>query len=170
MKNDNENYRIISKSQLKRDSQFVVQLGKRLTTLSPTQLASIPLDESARAAIELAHKIQNKRSALKRQLLFLGKLLRSHDIDTIIAAVERFDSISQTEMQHHRLAEHWRDEIIEQGFTAIEDLAAQQMSVDRQVLRQLWRNYSRSQSEQKKRRTAHQIYQNVRLVLDQLNS
>ena len=55
---------VVSKSQLKRDSQAIQDLGKRLATLSAAQLARIPLDEPVLEAIALAHRIQNKRSAL----------------------------------------------------------------------------------------------------------
>lgn len=156
----------VSKSQLKRESQEITKLGKRLTELSAAQLAEIPLDEPVREAIALAHKIQNKRSALKRHFLFLGKLLRARDTDAIFAAVERFDKTSQIEIQRHHAAERWRDQIIEQGFDAIEAFVSQQTAADRQKLRQLWRNYSQAKNDSKKLQNARQIYKDVKLALD----
>jgi len=166
---DDNDIEYVSKSQLKRESHEITRLGKRLTELSAAQLADIPLDEPVREATALAHKIQNKRSALKRHFLFLGKLLRSRDTAAIFTAVERFDKTSQIEIQRHHAAERWRDRILEQGFDAIESFVSQQTTADRQKLRQLWRNYSRSNNDRKRIHNARQIYKDVKLALDNLS-
>ena len=162
---DDDDIEIVSKSQLKRESQAITRLGKKLTELSDTQLAEIPLDEPVREAIALAHKIQNKRSALKRHYLFLGKLLRARDTDLIIEAIERIEQTSQIEIQRHHQAERWRDRIIEQGFDAIESFVSSQPDADRQKLRQLWRNYSQAKSDSKKTQVSRQIYKDLKAVL-----
>ena len=61
-----EEIEIVSKSQLKRESHEIQNLGKRLASLSSEQLGQISLDEAVKEAIALAQKIHNKRSALKR--------------------------------------------------------------------------------------------------------
>ena len=147
---DADEIEIVSRSQLKRESQGIQKLGKRLTELSVSQLEHIPLDEPVLEAIALAHKIQNKRSALKRHFQYLGKLLRARDTDEIFAALERFEKVDQIEIQRHQQAERWRDQILEQGFDAVEAFVEHQESADRQRLRQLWRNYSHAKSHEKK--------------------
>ena len=163
---EDDDIEIVSKSQLKRESQAITRLGKKLTELSDAQLADIPLDEPVREAIALAHKIQNKRSALKRHFLFLGKLLRARDTDPIIAAIERIDKTGQIEIQRHHQAERWRDQILEQGFEAIESFVSLQPDADRQKLRQLWRNYSQAKTDSKKIQASRQIYKDLKAVLD----
>ncbi len=156
----------VSKSQLKRESQEIHKLGKRLTELSAEQLATIPLDEPVLEAIALAHKIQNKRSALKRHLLFLGKLLRARDTDAIFTAVETFDKSNQIQIQRHHQAERWRDQILLQGNNAIEAFLLEHSSADRQKLRQLWRNHASAKNESKKTQTARLIYKAIKQTLD----
>lgn len=163
---DDDDIEIVSKSQLKRESQAITRLGKKLTELSDAQLADIPLDEPVREAIALAHKIQNKRSALKRHYLFLGKLLRARDTDAIIEAIERNDQTSQIEIQRHHQAERWREQIIEQGFDAIESFVSMHADADRQKLRQLWRNYSQAKTDSKKTQISRQIYKDLKAALD----
>ena len=163
---DAEDVEIISKSQQKRESQEITKLGKRLVELSAAQLAELPLDEPVREAIALAHKIQNKRTALKRHYLFLGKLLRARDTDVIFAAVERFDKASQIEIQRHHNAERWRDQVLEQGSDAIEAFVLEQSHADRQKLRQLWRNYNNAKTDAKKLQHARLIYKSIKQVLD----
>ncbi len=163
---DEEDIEIISKSQQKRQSQQITKLGKRLVELSAAQLAELPIDEPVREAIALAHKIQNKRAALKRHYLFLGKLLRARDTDVIFAAIERFDNASQIEIQRHHTAERWRDEILDQGFDAIERFIEVQPNADRQHLRQLWRNYSSAKTDAKKIQHTRLIYKDIKSLID----
>ncbi len=164
--NESDDIEFVSKSQLKRESQAIHKLGKRLTELSAEQLATIPLDEPVLEAIALAHKIQNKRSALKRHFLFLAKLLRARDTDAILAAVASFDKGSQIQIQRHHQAERWRDKILQQGIEAIELLVADYPNADRQKLRQLWRNYNHAKTDTRKLQQARQIYKNIKHTLD----
>ena len=104
--------------------------------------------------------------ALKRHFQFLGKLLRARDTDEIFTALDRFEKIDQIEIQRHQQAERWRDQILEQGFDAVEAFVEQQTSADRQRLRQLWRNYSHAKNHEKKTQHARLIYKDVKQVLD----
>lgn len=156
----------VSKSQLKRDSHAIQDLGRRLAALPADHLARIPLDEPVLEAIALAHRIQNKRSALKRHYQFLGKLLRARDTDAIAAALAEIDNESQHSIQRHHRAERWRDRIIEQGSDAIEALVAEVAQADRQKLRQLWRNHQHAKSDAKRSQHARLLYREIYQALD----
>ena len=155
-----------SKSQLKRDSHALQDLGKKLAALSADQLARVPLDEPVLEAIALAHRIQNKRSALKRHYQFLGKLLRARDTDPIFAALDEMNRESQQSIQRHHRAETWRDRIVAEGDAAINEFISQCVVADRQKLRQLWRNHSRAPSDAKKVQHSRLIYKEIKRSLD----
>ena len=157
----------VSKSQLKRESHALQDLGKRLTALPDEHLASIPLDDVLREAIVLARKIQNKRSALKRQYQFIGKLLRARDPKPIYNALQALDHQSRHSIQKHHRAEHWRDRIVEQGESVIEALLEEIPEADRQKLRQLWRNHHNARSDSKKIQLSRLIYKEIKSTLDQ---
>lgn len=157
---------ITSKTQLKRESHAIKDLGKKLVSLSADQLARIPLDEVVLEAIALAHRIQNKRSALKRHYQFLGKLLRGRDTDPIFAALDEHERESQQSIQRHHRAEAWRDRIVAEGNDAINELIEQKPQADRQKLRQLWRNHSHATSDSKKVQHSRLIYKEVKKALD----
>lgn len=163
---ESDDIEIISKSQLKRESQDILKLGKKLVELKPDQLASLNLDDPVIEAIALAHKIQNKRSALKRHFQFLAKLLRARDTEAIFTAMGQFDKTSQIQIQRHHQAERWRDQIIDQGNNAIESFLQEQVQADRQKLRQLWRNYQNAPSEAKKIQHSRLIYKSIKETLD----
>ena len=157
---------IASKSQLKRDSHALKDLGKKLAALSADQLARIPLDDVLLDAIALARRIQNKRSALKRHYQFIGKLLRARDSDPIFAALEEQERESQQSIQRHHRAETWRDRIVAEGTDAINELIELKPQADRQKLRQLWRNHSHASSDSKKTQHSRLIYKEVKKALD----
>ena len=156
----------VSKSQLKRESHAIQDLGKRLVALPADHLARIPLDEPVLEAIALAHRIQNKRSALKRHYQFLGKLLRARDTDAIQAALSEIDNESQQSIQKHHRAERWRDRIIEQGSEAIEAFVAEEAKANRQKLRQLWRNHQHANSDAKRSQHSRLLYREILQSLD----
>ena len=162
-----EEIEYVSKSQLKRESHALQDLGKRLTALPDEHLASIPLDNALREAIELARKIRNKRSALKRQYQFIGKLLRACDPEPIYTALKALDHQSQHSIQKHHRAEHWRDHIVERGEPAIDALLEEIPEADRQKLRQLWRNHHNAKSDTKKIQQSRLIYKEIKSTLDQ---
>ena len=162
IKNDTlDDIELVSKTQLKKESHEIQNLGKRLTALSTDKLSQIPLDEPVLEAIALARKIQNKRSALKRHYQFLGKLLRARDTEAIFTALARLDQSSRSQIQRHHRAEHWRDEIIAKGIDAIEAYLGEQDSADRRKLRQLWRNYSNAKTDARKTQHSLLIYKEV---------
>ena len=156
----------VSKSQLKRESHALQDLGKRLAALPAEQLHRVPLDEQLSEAIALARRIQNKRSALKRHYQFLGKLLRARDTETIHLALEALEQKNQQSIHRHHRAERWRDRIIEQGNEAIDALLDERPAADRQKLRQLWRNHAQAGSETKKVQQARLIYREIFQALE----
>ena len=151
----------VSKSQLKRESHALQDLGKRLAALPAEQFARMPLDEDLRAAIELARRIQNKRSALKRQYQYIGKLLRARDPEPIQAALAEIDFNSQQSIQRHHRAENWRDRIIGEGPDAIDALLKECDAANRQKLRQLWRNHQQAGDDARPVQQARQIYKEI---------
>ena len=161
-----DEFELVSKTQLKRDSHAIQDLGKRLCALSAGHLARIPLDEPVLDAIALAHRIQNKRSALKRHYQFLGKLLRPRDTEAILAALDEVDNENKHSIQKHHRAERWRDRIIEQGIDAIEALVAEIERADRQKLRQLWRNLQHAKTDAKRIQSSRLIYEEIKQSID----
>ena len=74
-----------SKSQRKREATALQDLGEQLMKLTATQLSRIPLPEDLLAAVRLAQSI-SQRGGRKRQLQYIGKLMRRLD-DAEIEAI-----------------------------------------------------------------------------------
>lgn len=76
-----------SKSQRKRDMTELQQLGVRLVACNPDQLARLNLPESLRDAVLAAQRI-HAHEGRRRQLQYIGRLMRNSDADAIRAAYE----------------------------------------------------------------------------------
>ena len=73
-----------SKTRLKRQMHELQRLGQRLAGLPPAQLQRIELPELLREQIEMARRI-TAREALRRQLQYIGRLMRNADAEAIRA-------------------------------------------------------------------------------------
>ncbi|MCP4075165.1 MAG: DUF615 domain-containing protein [Gammaproteobacteria bacterium] len=160
-----ENEDWVSKSQLKRDSKDLQSLGKKLASFNAEQLAKVPLNDKMLDAIELAQKLSSKRGALKRHFQFIGKILRSIDVEPILAAVQAIEDTDNSGKLIFKKMEYWRDRIVTEGDPAIDECCDKYHNMDRQKLRQLSRNLKKAPSEEKKIRFARQIFQEIQAVL-----
>jgi ribosome-associated protein len=129
----------ISKSQIKREAEALKVIGRQLVELSNKQLAKIPGSAPLFEAIAVAHKIKSKHEALRRQIQYIGKVLRSEDIDAITAALDKLHNKHQQLTHASQRLEQLRDELIEQGDPKINELLAEFPQLERQKLRQLVR-------------------------------
>ena len=77
-----------SKSARKRQMHALQNLGEQLVALTSAQLAKLNLDnEALLEAVSLAQRI-NHHSGKRRQMQYIGKLMRSADADRIAAALD----------------------------------------------------------------------------------
>ena len=159
--NEFEDEELISKSQLKRDSQALQDMGSQLVEMPEGQLNKFELPENLKDAIYEARRLKN-REGKRRQLQYIGKLMRTADISFIQRTLDMMDHQSQTYRQHFQQLENWRDRIINEGATAIEALIEKYPQGDRQQLRNLQRQASRELAEKKAPTAARKIFAYLR--------
>lgn len=83
-----------SKSQRKRKATALQTLGEQLVKLTAAQLKQIPLPEDLLAAVRMAQGI-SQRGGRKRQLQYIGKLMRRLD-EAETAAIRAMLATMQT--------------------------------------------------------------------------
>lgn len=137
-----------SKSQIKRDMLALRALGERLTGLTLQQLESIPLDDNLRQAIVAAKKITS-HGAKRRQLQYIGRLMRALDAAPIEQALANLHKQDQQSNAHFHRLERYRDELIAQGDAAIPAILTVFPTASRQILRQFIRKAHREKVENK---------------------
>lgn len=151
----NEEIIYVSKSEIKRDAEALKKLGVELVQLSSNELAKIPLDDALLHAIELAQKI--KKEGYRRQIQYIGKLLRSRDIEPINQALDKLKNRHNQQNALFHKIEKLRDELIESGNA--ENILALYPDADRQQLRQLARTAKKERDTNKPPKSARQLFQ-----------
>ena len=137
-----------SKSQLKREAHALQDLGRTLVELPEARLNALPLDDKLRDAVMLARRI-HARSGRKRQLQYIGKLLRNGEPEPIIDAIETFKQEDKRSARAFHQLEDWRERFIHEGDDAVGDWLAQSPETDRQHLRQLIRQAQKDYKDNK---------------------
>ena len=126
-----------SKTQLKAEADEKQALGEALLTLRADLMARLDLPEKLLDAIAQAKKITNFEGK-RRQMQFIGKLMRPLDTEPIRAAIdEQKNGSAQLTLALH-LAEQWRDKLIASD-DALGDWLAEHPDTDSQQLRALVR-------------------------------
>ena len=135
-----------SKSQIKREYLALQALGKALIELSPKQLQRIPLNE--KLVTEITAVKQFKKSALKRQLQYIGGLFESEALDTDLIQQKLQDLLKPGKEATQKLhqVEIWRDELIKGDKQLLQELCEEYFDLDIQQLRQLIRNAQKEQA------------------------
>jgi len=107
-----------SKGELKRRAQASRELGEQLVAAPDALLDSLQLPEKLSEAIREARRITS-HSALLRQRLFIGKLMRQLDVDSIRAALEAHARSRAVDALVFRRIESWRDRLLKEGEPAL---------------------------------------------------
>ena len=160
---DQEEIIWVSKSEIKRDAEDLKQLGEKLVNLTKANLTKVPLDDSLKDAIELAQRLQ--KEARRRQLQYIGKLLRSINAEPIREALEKIENKhNQQQAMLHKL-EILRDKLIVKGDAALTDLLNEYPSADRQQLRNLIRAAQKEKEQNKPSKAYREIYQILKTLI-----
>jgi len=146
-----------SKSQRKRDSSALQDLGEALVDLPAERLAKIEMPDNLRLAVQDARRI-TKHEARRRQMQYIGKLMRSTDPVPIQAALDAIAGVSAAENQRMHRLERLRLKLLEDEPAALAEIVAAHPAADLQQLRQLRRNALKEQEQSRPPRTFREIY------------
>ena len=153
----------VSKTQRKRDMHALQQLGEALVGLTETQLTRLELPEKLLDAVLLAKQI-HKFGALRRQLQYVGRLMRDVDSAAIAAQLEVWKGTAREATARLHALERWRDQLIASD-DAMADLAAAFPGCDTQRLRALVRNARREQALGAASRSARELFQALKAAI-----
>ena len=137
-----------SKSELKREMLALQRIGEELVNLPNSQLEQVPLEETLREAIALARRLKH-REGRRRQMQYIGKLMRTADMETINQKLDFFRNEGETYKRHFHRVEKWRDKLLKTGDDGLNELIAEMPELNRQHLRQLIRQAQKELSQNK---------------------
>lgn len=108
---DDDDFDRPSKSQKKRDMHELQSLGEDLLTLPMDRVTPLALPEILMDALRAAKKI-TAHEGRRRQIQYIGKLMRQVDPEPIREAVAAFKLGSATDTLALHEAERWREELM----------------------------------------------------------
>lgn len=151
----------VSKSQRKRDMHALQELGQQLVELPKDLFEKITLEENLHDAIVAARNIR-QHGARKRQLQYIGKIMRSIDAKPILEQLNTIRGHSNQATQALHNIERWRDRLLKEGDNALEELVKQHQQADRQYLRQLLRNAQKETLTNKPPKSVRALFRYLR--------
>jgi ribosome-associated protein len=143
---------IISKSQRKRQADAMQVLGKRLTELTNAQLNELPLSEEAFDVIHEYNRLPNSHEAKRRQLQFIGRVMRDSDVEAITQKLNKVlsSNYQSDKNQKKKTIEQQALDVLENGDEGINRVLAKNPQLDRQQLRQIHREFLRANDAKKR--------------------
>lgn len=154
-----------SKSERKRQMLALQKVGEALVNLSAPQLAQIPLESPLADAIHEARSLKS-HEAKRRQLQYIGKIMRNVDVEPIVEALNKVQMKGQhTKAKFHQV-ERWRDQLIAQGDSSLQEFLTKYPTVDSQQLRQLVRNAQKDIKTNKNSGADTALFRYLRTVID----
>lgn len=150
----------VSKTSRKKASLAAQDMGAELVSLSVDVLKRLDLPEDLLGAV-LDAKRFTQHGAHRRQLQFIGKLMRDLDTDPIAEQLARLRGESNAAKAEFHALERWRTRLLEDD-QALSQWLQQHPGGDAQQLRQLIRNARREQAEGKPPKSSRQLFRLLR--------
>lgn len=152
-----------SKTRRKQEMHALQDIGEQLVQLDLKRLTELVLPETLTDAVLEAKRI-HKHEARRRQMQYIGKLMRDVDAAPIL---EKFGLWSGVTLQHTarlHLLERWRDRLLadEQVFA---ELAREYPGADLQHLRALARNAHKEKLANKPPRSFRALFQELQKII-----
>ena len=154
----NEQQAPLSKTRRKQQMEELQSLGEELVALSTERIKKIDIPEELRSAVTDARRMTRHDEAKRRQMQYIGKIMRNVDVEPIRAALAlvRGESASET-ARLHRL-ERLRTDLLADE-TVLQVIATDYPTVDLQHLRSLRRAALKEHEQNRAPRSFRAIYQ-----------
>lgn len=155
----------ISKSQRKRDSEALQDLGESLLDLSVDQLRKFELPEELLDAVLACKKIPpSKGTAFKRQRQYIGRLMRSIDPAPIVEQLNALKGLSVRENALMHQAERWRERLLNDA-GALGEFMQAHPAADREALSTLMAGAHAERARQQPPKHFRELYKRVHALL-----
>jgi ribosome-associated protein len=146
----------VSKTQRKKEMHELQALGAALVELPESQLAVLRIGDELRDAVLEAKRIR-AHEGRRRQLQYIGRLMRDVDPAPIRAQLDALTGHSAQEAARHRRLEALREKLLADD-EALTAYIAEHAGADLQALRTLIRNARREQKEGRAPRAFRELF------------
>lgn len=152
----------VSKTQRKKEMHELQSLGAELVELAESQIADLQIPDDLREAVLEAKRIKS-HEAKRRQLQYIGKLMRDVDPAPIRERLDALVGHSAQEAARHRRLEALREKLLADD-GALTTYGAEHAGADLQALRTLIRNARREQKEGRAPRAFRELFRLLKSI------
>ncbi|MFZ7128027.1 MAG: ribosome biogenesis factor YjgA [Desulfobacterales bacterium] len=158
-----------SKTRRKKDAHAAQRVGERLMTLSEDQLLRMGLPEDLVEAVRFARNVRS-RGALRRQMQFIGTLMRREDPERIRTQIEKVLVPDTENRRFLRFVENWRERLVHGDPDQLERLLRRiPEEKDRDRLQTLVRS-ARETADESSSKASRLLFRHLRTLADSLPS
>jgi ribosome-associated protein len=157
----------ISKTKLKAEADAAQDIGKKLIALSKDRLIKLALPEALFDAVLEAKRL-TANGAIRRQLQYLGRLMRDVDSAPIVEQLQAWEGKNTQENARFHTMERWRTRLIAEP-NALQEFLASFPQADIQQLRTLTRNAQREEAAQKPPKSSRELFKLIREISEAAN-
>jgi len=154
----------VSSTKKKQAVEELQKLGAALVDLPAVQLDAIDLPAPLLAAVREAQRI-NSREARRRQMQYIGKLMRNVDAGPVRAALAAIAGQSAAARSLQMRLASWRERLIGDDL-ALTAFASEHPGADLQELRALIRNARKEIAESKPPRAQRELFRLIREFIE----
>jgi ribosome-associated protein len=175
MPEKDENIDIISKTKRKAEADALQAIGKKLVDLPTDRIKKLNLVEELHDAVIEAKRISSN-GAIRRQMQYIGRLMRDIDPSPIIEQLSKWEGSNQEENARFHALERWRDRLINESATTSTDVlqafVTQYPNAEIQRIRLLTRNAHKEQASNKPPKSTRELFKLLRKIteIDEGNS
>ena len=155
----------ISKTRRKQAVHALQALGEELVELKEEQLAAVEMPERLRDAVMAARGITS-HEARRRQLQYIGKIMRNVDPAPIRAALDVWRSQASSHTAAHQRAESWRERLLDDD-AALSALLQEYPQADARHLRALMSAALRERESNRPPRSYRELFQALRSLIEE---
>lgn len=156
-----------SRTKKKKKAEALQKIGVALVELPEKELKSLNIPQELKDAI-LDARTMTKHGSRRRQLQYIGTLMRDLDPEPIQMAVEHI-SLDRAKATHKfQKMEAWRDHLVSPGNKnhTPEAFITAFPHTDRQRLGQLVRNAANAKNDKKKAKASRVLFQYIREIME----
>jgi ribosome-associated protein len=154
-----------SKTQRKRESDALQNLGEQLTQTNATSLKKCELPDNLLRAITEFQRLPNKHGAQRRQLQFIGKVMRELDDDTIERIHQQLNLNVELEKRRFHRLEMLRDQLLSGDNQVLTQVLAQHPQLSAQQVGQLIRQARKEEERNEPPGSSRKLFKLLRDTL-----
>ena len=126
----------VSRTKRKRLAEALQQQGEQLLELDDAQVQALDLPLELKEAVLEARRTRS-HGARRRQLQYIGRLMRDYDSEVVRAALQKIEAQENPQRRQFKQVAHWREELLAGNEKLLRWLVETFPHIDGEQLRQL---------------------------------